>query len=270
MEVTLPESEREAFQTAFQLLKRAAIPFVVGGAFAMHHYTGIWRYTKDMDLFLLPENVGPALQILADAGYDTRMEAEHWLAKAFRNEALVDLIFGSGNWLAPVDRLWLTRSHQGTILGEEVRVAPVEEMIWSKAYVAVRHRYDGADVVHLIHAVRGNLDWDHLLWRFNDHWELLFSYVSLFRFVYPSDKNFIPIPVMKKFLNLLREDLHKPPPVEKITRGLLLDRFAYTYDVRVEGYIDPREQLAEERGGLASEIEIDRQIAHEESMHRWL
>jgi len=47
-----------------------------------------------------------------------------------------------------------------------VGLTPVEEMLWSKAFVMERHRYDGADIAHLIRARGEHFDWNRLLQRF--------------------------------------------------------------------------------------------------------
>ena len=44
-----------------------------------------------------------------------------------------------------------------------VLLAPPEEMIWSKAFVCERERYDGADVNHLLRACGRQMDWQRLL-----------------------------------------------------------------------------------------------------------
>ena len=44
-------TEIEARARAIDLLDAAGIPFLVGGAYAYCQYTGIYRDTKDLDLF---------------------------------------------------------------------------------------------------------------------------------------------------------------------------------------------------------------------------
>ena len=39
------------FQDALRMLDAARIPFLVGGAYAAHVYTGIHRNTRDFDVF---------------------------------------------------------------------------------------------------------------------------------------------------------------------------------------------------------------------------
>ena len=43
------------------VLSRAGIPFLVGGAFAFVHQAGIDRSTKDLDIFVRPSDVHPLL-----------------------------------------------------------------------------------------------------------------------------------------------------------------------------------------------------------------
>src|SRR6478672_5891520 len=85
---------------AIQVLQRAGVPFLVGGAYAYAHYTGIYRDTKDLDLFLR------AVGVLGADGWRTEHHPEGWLAKGFKGEYFVDLIFSSGNGVAVVDDAW--------------------------------------------------------------------------------------------------------------------------------------------------------------------
>src|SRR5262245_32750889 len=54
-------------------LKRAGVEFLIGGAYAFEHYTAIARPTKDLDVFVRPEDARGALASLAAAGYRTRL-----------------------------------------------------------------------------------------------------------------------------------------------------------------------------------------------------
>ncbi len=94
------------YRRALDTLREADVPFLMGGAFAMRHYTGIKRDTKDLDLFVRRTDVERALAALASAGYRTEITNPVWLAKAVRDDQLVDLIFGSDNSVASVDDLW--------------------------------------------------------------------------------------------------------------------------------------------------------------------
>ena len=248
---------------ALRVIKRSGLPFVVAGAFALYHYTGIIRDTKDLDLFVEPSVAPDVLRALRDAGFKTCIEAQHWLGKALWDEYMVDVIYGSGNWVVPVDRQWIDRAESGTLLGEKVPIAPIEEMIWTKCYVAHRERYDGADVLHLIWAQYKTIDWQHLLERFGDHWELLLSYLMLFRFVYPSDTDRLPRAMMEELVRREREEQSKPPQPGRVCRGTMLDRYQFLYDIEVLGYHDSREEYAEAAGYSTESVAADRRIASE-------
>ena len=47
----IPDNEREIYKRALEALNAAGLPYVVAGAYAIYEYTGIYRKTKDLDLF---------------------------------------------------------------------------------------------------------------------------------------------------------------------------------------------------------------------------
>lgn len=253
--------EAEIHAKALSLLHDARIPYVVAGAYALRHYTGIERYTKDLDLFLLRSSVPRALGVLAQAGYQTRVVARHWLANAIREDYVVDLIYGFGGWRAQVDQSWIDESVSGVVHGIPVRIAPIEQMTWMKAYVAHGERFDGADVVHLLKAGRGRFDWQRFLGLFAECWELLLYHLLHFQFVYPSDRQTVPAWVMDTLLNRLAEERRRAPPEERVTRGTLLDRFSYLPDVEEWGYLDGRVPFAVAEGYQPEDVAADRREA---------
>jgi hypothetical protein len=113
-------------------------------------------------------------------------------------------------------------------------------MIWSKAFVAERERYDGADISHILLACAEKLDWDRLLRRFAEHWRVLFSHLCLFGFVYPSERARIPQWVMSALMERLEEELQAPIPGERICQGTLISREQYLPDLQKWGFADAR------------------------------
>src|ERR687890_2179975 len=107
----IPEEEREIYKRALEAINSAGVPYVVAGAYAIYEHTGIYRKTKDLDLFFQPEAVVDAARALRAAGFVTRLEDEHWLAKATMGEYFVDLIYGMGNGIAFIDDGWIRNSH---------------------------------------------------------------------------------------------------------------------------------------------------------------
>jgi hypothetical protein len=219
-------------------LKEAGVPFLVGGAFAFERYTRIARDTKDFDVFMRDADVPAALALLADAGYHTELTFPHWLGKVYSGPYLIDLIFSSGNGVARVDEAWFEHAVEARVLGLSVRLCPPEEMIWSKAYVQERERFDGADVLHLLRERGDSLDWDRLLTRFDEHWRVLLGCIVLFGFVYPDRRDTVPPRVVDDLMRLFAAD--RGQSNGDVCNGTLLSREQYLYDLEHFGYRDPR------------------------------
>src|SRR5205085_9359114 len=151
-----------------------------GGAYAFGVFTGVIRHTKDLDFFIRPGDVQRALDCFARDGYHTELTFPHWLAKVKCGDDCLDLIFRAGNGLCEIDDSWFSRAPRHPFLGLEALLTAPEEMIWMKAYIMERERFDGADVAHLLHSCAESLDWDHLLDRFAHHWRVLLAHLVLF------------------------------------------------------------------------------------------
>ncbi len=234
-----PETRR-IYRMALSALREARIEFMIGGAHALAPYTGVVRDTKDLDVFLRKEDCPPALAVLESAGYRTELAFPHWLAKAHAGERFIDLIFGAGNAVAMVDDLWFTHATPGRVLGIPVLLCPPEEMIWSKAFIMERERYDGADIAHLILACGGNLDWGRILGRFGRRWRVLLSHLVLFGFIYPGDRDLVPDAVLAHLVHRLNRERAAPPDDARVCDGTLLSRQQYLLDVGDRGYADGR------------------------------
>jgi hypothetical protein len=236
----LDEESAGFYRRAMRALQEADAPFLVGGAYAFERYTGIARHTKDFDIFAREGDVERILQVLAALGCRTERTFPHWLAKAHQGELFVDVIYSAGSGIAVVDDEWFAHAEEGTVLGVAVRLIPAEEMIWSKAFVQERERYDGADIIHLLHCRAETLDWKRLLRRFTPDWRVLFSYLVLFGYAYPSRRGSIPPRVIEALAARLRREAATEPPAEKVCRGTLLSRAQYLVDVNEWGYEDAR------------------------------
>src|SRR5688572_6516147 len=227
------------YRHVLETLNASGLPFLVGGAYAFHIYTGIARDTKDLDLFIREHDFAPVAQALERAGYKTALTFSHWLGKVHAGAAFVDLIFSSGNGVAVVDDGWFRHARQAEVLGVPAWLAPPEESIWSKGFIMERERYDGADVAHLIRACAGQMDWERLLQRFGTHWRVLLSHLVLFGFVYPAERHVVPRWLMEELLDRARRELTAPPPAEAVCDGTLLSREQYLDDIG-RGYRDGR------------------------------
>lgn len=223
-----------------RVLKEAEVPFLVGGAYAFACHTDIARHTKDFDLFLKEEDLERTLDAFAEAGDRTEITFPHWLAKVLAGDDSIDLIFRSGNGVSVVDDRWFDRAEAHEVLGETALLCPPEEIIWTKAFIQERERYDGADVSHLLLSCAERIDWDRLLHLFGANWRVLLSHLILFGFIYPSERDRIPRAVMGRLLEGLKEETESPPPAARICRGTLLSRAQYLVDTEAWGYEDAR------------------------------
>ena len=238
----IPEAEREKYKLALAALNQGAIPYVVTGAYAIYEYTGIYRETKDLDVFVEPGYVVPAMRALKTAGFRTRLEQPHWLAKAILGEHFVDVIFGMGNGLALVDRDWYEHSAPAILAATQVRVAPAEELIWHRLFISERHRQDMADIAHLILCVGSRLQWERLVDKTGPHWPLLLAQLQMFSYVYPQARGRVPKWVMEELLRRASATLQQEPTGELITRGTLVSRFSFAIDVNEWGLRDLRDE----------------------------
>ncbi len=230
----------KVYREALGLLVRSGPPFLVGGAYAFGRYTGIERFTKDFDVFVLPEDVDRFLALLRGAGFRTERTFKHWLAKAYCGDDFLDLIYSSGNGIVPVDDSWFEHGIPSQVLGHAVKLVAAEEMIWSKSFIQERERFDGADVAHLLRATAERLDWARLVERFGPYWRVLYSHLVLFGFIYPSERARIPNAVMEQLTDRLGSELRTAPAIEPVCQGTILSREQYLPDVERWGYIDAR------------------------------
>lgn len=259
----LDPGTRDFYRRALSLMGEWGIPYLVGGAYAFHVYTGIERHTKDFDLFVRPADAAGVLARFAEAGYRAELTHPHWLGKVYHEDAFVDLIFRSGNAVCEVDDEWFAHGVSGDVFERHARICPAEEMIWSKAFVMERERFDGADVAHLIRARGDRLDWPRLLRRFGPHWRVLLAQLVLFGFIYPGEREKVPDPVMSDLLRRLQDEGALTPGGDaRLCQGTLLSRSQYLVDLERWEYEDarlsPRGRMsAEELAHWTESIEID-------------
>ena len=115
---------------------RRELMFALGGAFGLATYTGRWRNTKDLDLYVRPQDRESLIRVLDDLDFDDYFEQlpydRHWIYRGYRNGTIVDVIWEMANERAQVDEQWLLGGPALNIRGQQVRIVPPEEMIWAK------------------------------------------------------------------------------------------------------------------------------------------
>lgn len=245
-EPDFPPEQRELFRLVLELLNRNGIPYVVSGAFALHAHTGIWRDTKDLDMFLTTENADRALEHLHEGGFTCEVRDSVWLAKAHREDFFVDLITGMSNGVIVVDDSWIERGRNEMVLDVPSRVLAAEELIASKMFVTRRERFDGADIAHVVYGTRGKLDWERLLAIAGEHWEVLLWNLLLFRYCYPMHTDFVPAAIWRDLMGRLNQELEHPLRDAEF-RGSLIDDKMFAIDVEEWGFPDVEKRYREAR-----------------------
>ncbi len=263
-EFWIPEAEREAYKLALRTLNQAGLSYVVAGLYAIYHYTGIYRQTKDLDLFVEPKGVVDAARALKGAGFHVKLEQSHWIAKALLNDHQVDLIFGMGNGLSFIDEEWYRFSRPGILAAEQVRVAPPEELLWHRLFVSERHRSDMSDAVHLIMCRGSELDWGRVLQRVGNEWRLLLAQIQLFDFAYPGHRHKVPRPIRELLLQRAHEEMDDVGD-PNACHGTLISRFSFAIDVNEWGMRDVRKEATSVARGLPIVQEITASDVWDES-----
>jgi Nucleotidyl transferase of unknown function (DUF2204) len=192
----LPPSQKSLYAGIMREAHRRGLPFAIGGGIANIAYTGAWRDTKDLDLFILERDRDAMTHILTDLGlrdfYDQRPYDRSWIYRGYIDDQIVDLIWAMANHRARVDEVWVEAGPQMEIEGEEFHIIPPEETLWTKLYVLQRERCDWPDAINLIGAIGTQLDWERLLARLGPDTALLAGLLSVFAWVCPGRASALP------------------------------------------------------------------------------
>jgi predicted nucleotidyltransferase len=244
-----PPPAAEAFYSeVLQLMARSGIPFLLSGTYALASYTGIDRPTKDVDVFA---KAGDALKMLSyfkENGFDVEIVDERWLARITRGKLFVDIIYNMPTVTTHVTDEWFEGAPTAELFGARVQLVPPTQFIWSKIFVQDHHRFDGADVVHMILKRHKEIDWQQLLSHMELYWEVLLIALLNFRFIYPSERDVVPKWLMDELLERLRDQEGVKGPGKKVCRGRIFSPRDYAIDVDQWGFSEAVGNLEEQYG----------------------
>jgi hypothetical protein len=235
--VTLPVEATQLYRDVLLAMNEHRIPYAVAGAFALQKYTGIWRMTKDLDLFVKASDVPAALEHLCNQGFRCETLDPVWLSKAHRGEYFVDLISGMSNATIVVDDSWFENAHRAVVAGVQSQIISAEDLIASKLFVLRRERFDGADIAHIIYRTKGQLKWERIMNLAREHWEIVLFALVLFRYVYPAHTNYVPAALWQDLLSRYMHAVQHPDPNAPF-RGSLVDDNIFSIDMKDWGLED--------------------------------
>ncbi|AFL54006.1 hypothetical protein ABIE78_006365 [Sinorhizobium fredii] len=235
----LVDEKAEAFvATSIAELVKCKIPFLIAGTFAVSAYTGISRPTKDLDVFCKAGDYTRILKHFKSRGYSVEIEDDRWLGKVYKGKFFFDVIFASPNGTMLVNDAWFEHALPVEISASPVSIVAPTELVWSKSFIQLRERYDGADVAHTILKTHDRIDWRRLLEYMEAHWEVLLIHLLNFRWIYPSERDRVPLWLMDELLSRLAAQRDLPLPQTKICRGRMYSRRDYEIDVTEWGFAD--------------------------------
>ena len=221
----IPESQVQALREVAEHLHASGVEVLLGGAFALGRHVGRWRGTKDIDFFLRPRDRERAIEALTTTGFSdyfgTQEYDRSWIFRAFRDDALVDVIWTIPNHVTDVDEAWFQHAARFSMHGREYTTIPLEELIWIKLFVLQRDRCDWPDVLNLLRCNARLLDWERLVRRIDRHAALLLGALHVLQWLSPEVLEVVPAWVKQRFH--LGEEPGQRDPGEEANRAALLD-----------------------------------------------
>jgi hypothetical protein len=151
------------FEKLATTLKKAAaalgdanVDFMLGGSMAAWAVGGPPPH-RDLDFMVRPADVERGMEALEEIGMRREDPTENWLVKAWDGEVLVDLIFRPSG--LPLDDEVFSRAERVNVLGQEVPVMAIEDVIATQLLSMNDHRLDYETPVMIARAVREQINW---------------------------------------------------------------------------------------------------------------
>jgi hypothetical protein len=196
MEEDLKPVQVKWFLRAMEALDREGVRYLVAGAFGLHHHTGFWRGTKDLDLLILPRDREVAIEAVAATGLQDMFFREPydraWIFRSTRDGVIVDIIWMLANKEDTVSEEWFDRGEPADFFGKQVQMVSAADMCWMKLFVFQLKRCDWPDIINVIRGTQGSLDWGVLLRQVGPHWRLLCALVDIYDWLCPDERYIIP------------------------------------------------------------------------------
>jgi hypothetical protein len=138
--------ESEVFRLAINTLNGANVQYVIGGAFAVYHYGGPFRNTKDLDVYMDQGAVPAAVFALSQKGFADAGEMaagdRDWIYHSRMEDVMVDVIWKAPNGITTVNERQYERAPRGSFLDLPVRYMPPDDLVVTKLFTMNLHRCD--------------------------------------------------------------------------------------------------------------------------------
>jgi hypothetical protein len=138
-------------------LREADVPFLLGGSLASWARGGP-ETRHDLDLVIKPADVERAVATLVATGMRFEDPPEEWLVKVWDGDTLIDLIFYPKG--TPVDDALIERGEVMSVLGMEMRVMALEDVLVTKLMALSEHSLRYESLLAIARALREIVDWD--------------------------------------------------------------------------------------------------------------
>lgn len=221
----IPAEQWSVFLAGTLAFEKAGIPFLLHGALALATYTGHWRNTKDVDVVVRASDHERAIAALRAVGFEDYFDRQaydrSWIYRGFKEGVLFDVIWGLPNHRVEIDEQWFQRAQPLWLRGRLHATVPVEELVRVKLYVFQRERCDWVDVLNLLAAACGRIDWAWLVQRMDRDLPLLHAALAIFNWMSPNRVDALPGWIREKFA--LAAPTVDDPVAAETRRARLLD-----------------------------------------------
>jgi Uncharacterised nucleotidyltransferase len=151
------EAIEHALKRSGAALREADVPFLLGGSLASWARGGP-ETRHDLDLMIKKADAERALDALVAAGLRAERPPEEWLLKAWDGETLIDLIYEPKG--LPITDEVIARGDEMSVLGLEMRVMALEDVLSTKLMALTEHRIEYEGLLQIARSLREQIDWD--------------------------------------------------------------------------------------------------------------
>src|SRR3954454_24937374 len=148
-----------ALKKSAAVLREADVPFLLGGSLASWARGGP-ESRHDLDLIIRPADVDRAVGALTAAGMRFEDPPEEWLVKTWDGDTLVDLIHHPKG--TEVDDDLIGRGEVMSVLGMEMRVMALEDVLVTKLMALSEHALRYESLLSIARALREQVDWENV------------------------------------------------------------------------------------------------------------